>query len=409
MSGSRLAFAIWRVGRHVQNIVLFPISFALITLLLATRRRFPNLVMPMNTSRVGHLGIDVEYALSDLARRPPGDRPGLIIVPFRVDLPVANRILKRMWCRVTPSIPATIGVPLVWTISRLGLDSRLLYLPPKGIANRFNWGSDPYGVTAGGVAHLRFTHRQVGKAERQLQQMGLDLSKPFVCLHVRDNQYHAKHSGGIWTETHNWRNIPLCSFEEAAKLLVTRGFQVVRIGVHAAETFRAADEKEVFDYANNGWRDELLDVFLVSRCSFMISTSSGIDSLTQTFRKPLYNVGVIAPSQLYIHRNIFSIVQRFESAVEGRALTLSETFALPKINDESLCQMGLRAVVNTPDEITQLAAEASDREYGVWSPTEEQIELQQRFLALLPSEFRRFPVRGGIGSHFLSAHRDWLN
>jgi len=409
MTSTRLAFRVWRLTRLIQNIVFLPVSLILIFLLLLSQKFFPTRIMPMNLSRVGHLGIDVEYALSEVAHRAPQNRIRLIVVPYRIDLPIANRTLFKMWRRNTTTFPALVGVPLIWAINRLRLSSHLLYLLPKHIASRFHWGSDPYGVTADGVAQLRFTRNQLEDAEERLRQMGLDLSRPFVCLHVRDDQYHAKHTGGLWTEPHSWRNLPLGNFEKAAELLAAKGFQVVRLGVHTASSFSVANEQEIFDYANNGFRDELLDIFLVSRCSFMISTSSGIDSLAQVFRRPLYNVGVLAPSQLYIHRNVYSIVQRFQRVLDGQILTLSESLALPKISDESMRQLGLQTIVNTADEIANFAAEASDRALGLWSPTEEQLKLQLRFIALLPSEFRRFQIRGGVGSHFLSSHPDWLN
>jgi putative glycosyltransferase (TIGR04372 family) len=179
--------------------------------------------------------------------------------------------------------------------------------------------------------------------------------------------------------------------------------------VNVEEMLLGADEAEIFDYATNGFRSELSDVVLVSDCAFMISTSSGIDSLAQTFRKPLYNVGVIAPSQLYIHRNVFSIIQRFREMKTGRLLSLKDSLAISKISDASLAAMGLLAVSNTAEEIADLAIEADQRFRGVWSPTDDDIDLQRRFLALLPSEFRRFSIRGGIGTSFLRKHRDWLD
>jgi len=198
-------------------------------------------------------------------------------------------------------------------------------------------------------------------------------------------------------------------FTLAVKSLVEQGFQVVRLGVNVKEMLLAADEREVFDYAINGFRSELLDVVLVSQCAFMIPTSSGIDSLAQTFRKPLYIIGVIAPSQLYIHRNLFSIVQRFRETGTERLLTLKESLVLPKISDASLAEMGLSAVSNSSDEIANLVIEADQRFRGVWRPTDDDLNLQLRFQALLPAEFRRFPIRGGVGTAFLRKHRDWLD
>lgn len=396
-----------RLFRFGLRLLLFPISLLLALGLYLVSFWEPVRIMRLNTSRVGHLGVDAEYALSEIEKY--GSKFRLFMVPSRVDLPIANRALVSLWRKSAACIPSFIGDPLVWTIKVLRLDGRLIYRLPKEVSGRFNWGTDPFGVTADGTAHLKFYPRDTERALAQLQCMGLDMTKPVVCIHIRDGNYHAQHSSGHWKESLSWRNMSISNFNDAAQLLADRGFQVVRLGVSTSQRFVVADEKFIFDYANNGFRDEFLDVFLVARCSFMISTSSGIDSLSQTFRKPLYNVGVIAPSQLYIHRNIHSIVQRFISTVDGHRLTLSESMALPKITDRSLRSLKLRLQPNTPQQIADLAGEAAERFLGNWQPSNYQTELQTRFLALLPSEFRRFSIRGGIGSRFLEEHADWLN
>lgn len=406
---SRISLRLLRVRRIVSRWALLPITIpvAAVLALLATRREV--LIMPMNTSRVGHLGIDVEYALSELDTLPARVRPTLFVVPMRIDLKVANRALVRAWKDSVNWIPQWLGEPLIWLLNSNDRTRSLVYQLPKSIAGRFHWGDDPYGFTAAGTAHLRIRSKQLESASHSLGQMGLDPTRPYVCLHVRDNRYHQVHSGSQWKEPHEWRNLDLKMFSLAVKSLVEQGFQVVRLGVNVKEMLPAADEREVFDYAINGFRSELLDVVLVSQCAFMISTSSGIDSLAQTFRKPLYNIGVIAPSQLYIHRNLFSIVQRFRETGTERLLTLKESLVLPKISDASLAEMGLSAVPNSADEIADLAIEADQRFRGVWSPTDDDLNLQRRFQALLPAEFRRFPIRGGIGTAFLRRHRDWLD
>lgn len=367
--------------------------------------------MPMNVSRVGHLAIDTEFALSEMDTLPAEVRPRLFVVPFRVDLPVANRDLLRLWKINVRSIPQWFGESLIWLMSFFSRSRKLSYLPPKGIAGRFTWGHDPFGVTAYGESHLRIPTQELLNAYQSLEEMGLDLAQPFVCLHVRDGHYHKQHSRSTWQESKSWRNIELQSFGPAIEVLVREGFQVVRLGVHAKERLPGADEKRIFDYATNGFRSGLLDIVLASKCDFMISTSSGIDSLAQVFRKPLYLVGIVAPSQLCIHRRCFSIVQRFFNSGHGRNLSLTESslLALPSTSDADLAALGLVPVQNTPEEIAALASEAVLRSKGVWNPTVEDLEMHHRFLALLPTEFLRFPIRGGIGSGFLQKHQDWLN
>lgn len=395
-----------RVRVKVLRVLLLPVSVVALTVFIVTSLRVRLLLMPLNVSRVGHLGVDAEYALSDIERN--ATRCRIIAVPLRVDLPVSNRALLLAWKDCMWWVPGWLGEPLLWFFRLSKVGRRFVYQHPKNIAGRFNWGTDPYGVTAGGEPHLQLTNEIRKECKNRLQDMGLDMTRPFVCLHVRDDQYHRVHSSAAWNEPHGWRNLALSTFESGARALTSRGLQVVRLGVHARESFAAADEVDVFDYARNGHRTDALDAYLVSECAFMISTSSGIDSLTQTFRKPLYNAGVIAPSQLYIHRRIFSIVQRFQLVDTGRYLSLAESFDLPKVSDKTLMSLGLRAVPNSAQEVAELALEAADRFHGAWCPTDEDIQLQSRFISLLPSEFRRFPIRGGIGSAFLRRHPEWL-
>jgi putative glycosyltransferase (TIGR04372 family) len=411
MNSNLIRFRIYRITRSIGTALLMPVALLTVILLLfASMFRRVKLVQ-MNVSRIGHLGVDTEYVLSELKRQRESERPLLVFIPWRTDLPVANRALCRLWKREVLWIPSWFGRSTHALLRLMRIDEKFMYQLPKGIAShpQFNWGTDPYGVTATGGPHLRFRVSEQDSAESRLQAMGIDLRKPIVTIHIRDGSYHPSHSSKMWHELHSWRNVDVNTAASAALALADRGFQVIRIGVHTSQPFLAADECNIFDYARNGHRDELVDIYLSSITAFMISTSSGIDSLTQVFRIPLYNVGVIAPSQLYIHRRITSIFQRFRQINDSRVLTLRESFKLGKISDETLRELGLEVVANTAEEICGLALEASDRYRKVWKPSAEDIWLQQRLLSLLPSAYRQFPIRGGVGAHFLRSHPEWLD
>lgn len=404
-------YRIYRVVRGCVTTLLLPAALLFLTLLLAVARFRRVKLIRLNTSRIGHLGVDVEYALSELDSQRNVERLILVVVPWRTDLPIANRALLRLWKREVMWIPSWLGRSTFALLRIMSIDANFVYRLPKRIAGEpsLHWGSDPYGVTATGRPHLRFRDSEELFAKSRLQAMGIDLRKPVVTIHVRDGSYHPSHASGLWNEQQSWRNGDVNLATDAALALVDRGFQVIRLGVHTSQPFLAADECNIFDYARNGYRDDLVDVYLSSISAFMISTSSGIDSLTQVFRIPLYNVGVIAPSQLYIHRRVISVFQRFRQVNDSRVLTLRESFELGKISDETLRKLRLEVVPNTADEICGLALEASDRYRNVWKPSTEDLWLQQRLLSLLPSAYRQFPIRGGVGAHFLRSHPEWLD
>ena len=57
---------------------------------------------------------------------------------------------------------------------------------------------------------------------------------------------------------------------------------------------------KIIDYATNNMRTDFLDIFLGSECLFWISTGSGIDNLSKTFRKPILYVNQV-PFVIFQH------------------------------------------------------------------------------------------------------------
>ena len=100
---------------------------------------------------------------------------------------------------------------------------------------------------------------------------------------------------------------------------------------------------------------------------------------------------------------------RVEEVSTGKVFSLEESFRLPKLTDATLAENRLRLIPNTSEEIAELAIEAAARDRGLLRLSAEQQQLQNRAVAILPSEFRRFTIRAGFGSGFLQRHSDWLN
>lgn len=410
---ARVRFAIYRALRAAYRLALFPIALPVVAVILLLRRWVDLRVLPVNTSRFGHLFHDLDYRLTERDNLLANNKSWYLATPFRVDLRISSRLGVKMWrdCvkqkNRTAWLPSAIGVPLVWAIKRLGLESELILYNPKKIGGRFNASSDVFGLTLKSSPNLRFSEKLASEAESHAKRMGLDLQRPIVCVHVRERHYHSVHARGLWVETMQFRNGQPLETTSAAARLADLGYQVVRMGVNELERLGIADEKRIFDYATNGFRSELLDLYLVSKCQFILTNGTGLDAAAQAFRKPIYNFSIVAPMMLQIHRK-FQICMQIENISSGIRLSLQESLRLPKITDESLMRQGLRLIPNSPEEIAEFAEEAAARDRGVWKSTFEQQQLQSRALAILPSEFRRYGIRAGFGSEFLQRHRDWL-
>ena len=386
----------------------------LIAAILVARRWVNFKVVPLNVSRFGHLLHDLDYCLTERDVLPGNLKPRFLLSPARVDLPVASRLALKIWrtqirrrTRATWP-PAFVRVPLTWAISVMGLVPRLVVYNPKGIGGRSHAGSDVFGFTLDYPSNFQLSDKLMGRAKDQATQMGLDSERAIACLHVRENDYHAAQAGGLWVENMSFRNGDVEAVSLAASALANSGYQVIRMGVNENVPLSVADERSIFDLATNGFRSELLDLYLVAKGQFILSNGTGLDAAAQIFRKRVYNFGIVAPQMLQIHRK-FQICMQVEERISGKRFSLAASFRLPKLTDVTLAEHGLRLVPNTSEEIAELAMEAVARDRGLWRLSAEQQRLQTRAIAIFPSEFRRFSIRAGFGSGFLQRHPDWLN
>lgn len=410
---SRLAFAVWRIGRFGYCLFGFPVALLLIGVITLVRRWVDLRIVPLNVSRFGHSLHDLDYRLTERDTLRANPMPWFLVTPFRVDLPVASRLVVSVWrtqvrrkIRAT-WLPAFVGVPLVWAVARLGLISRLVVYNPKKIGGRFHAGSDVYGFTLNHFPNFQLSEKLMTKAKAKVLEMGLNPEGEFVCLHVRETGYHSAQARGLYVETTRFRNGDTETVSLAATQLAGLGYQVIRMGVNEQVKFGVADERMIFDYATNGFRSELLDLYLVAKSRFVLTNGTGLDGAAQVFRKQIYNFGIVVPQMLQLHRK-FQICMRVEEVPYGKVFSLEESFRLPKLTDATLAENRLRLVPNTSEEIAELAMEAAARDRGLWRLSAEQQKLQNRAVAILPSEFRRFSIRAGFGSGFLQRHPDWL-
>ena len=78
-------------------------------------------------------------------------------------------------------------------------------------------------------------------------------------------------------------SIRINDFKDAVTYLHSLGYQVIRMGAKV-EGELEIESTLYFDYARSGIRSDLLDLFLISQCSFFVSNGSGIDFVPSLFR-----------------------------------------------------------------------------------------------------------------------------
>jgi putative glycosyltransferase (TIGR04372 family) len=312
----------------------------------------------------------------------------------------ANRQLHAMWRRSINCVPGFVSGMLVRAARTEKLSNVSEYTFSSLLSVERNFDGTP--------AHLRFSQKEIEKAQQDAGALGINIDRPFVCLVVRNEASASTNS--------ELRSRPISDFTEAVQVLVESGFQVVRMGSTKSPPLQF-DHPLVFDYANSGKRTELLDLFLASKCSFGVSTLSGPDAACLIFRKPVLYVDLANYSLCFSGTSLTTWVPaRIIDTSTNNALTLRQVFECGAgwfWKDSQFADAGLKVGRSTASEIAQYVRDMVKKVQDEAAPRPES-SLQQSYQLAFASAMGDLGAQwhGQIRSHmsesFLSEHADWF-
>lgn len=357
---------------------------------------------PIFSSRIGHFAGNTEVYLCE--------RDAGINVPSRrcIDIfyyysPICNTQLKRMWDRVLHVIP--LDLFFFDRLNRWIPGGRVhAILAPHG-------DRDVHGLMADTPPHLSFTlaEERVGKVG--LKALGVQEGIPFVCFHARDSAYLKTIYSFFDSSYHDYRDSNINNYILAAEQLAKRGYYAIRMGSVVTERLDVINPK-IIDYASQSSRSDFLDIYLGAKCSFFISSGTGIDAIPMIFRRlsafvnfvPLEYGRFWQPGHLFIPKKHWLRSER-------RFMTFREILnsgAGRFLSNKQFDQYGIELIENTAEEIAALAIEMDERLKGVRQTTDEDKELQHLFWShFKPSELNGV-FRARIGAEFLRQNRNLL-
>lgn len=261
--------------------------------------------------------------------------------------------------------------------------------------------------------HLKLSEQELVEGDAKSAKMGL--TQPFVCVSNRDAAYITM-LGGV---DNTARNACTKNSLKAYTYLVKRGITCVRMGRVVCDRLEL---RGCIDYANE-YYDELLDLYLSSRCKFFISAASGVMQYAISVGTPIVytndvdlligGLGGTPQSE----ENII-IFKHFYKKAEDRYLSIREMMdVLDKYRDSgrSLYKEGIELIENSPDEIYEAVKEMNERLDSVWIETPEDQELQYQYRRIVDQwhaehgTARHNAFRGRVGANYLRNNRYLLS
>lgn len=410
--------AVWRLkaialGHFAWRAIRAAFALPAVALIRALRPFVVVRIQPFASAPIGHLAANPDIYLSETLLGINVPKQRFWDVCYYAERTVANAYLASMWRRVLRIGPRWFVGP-VHELNEL-LPGGAIHTP--GNATRHN--RDIYDAMERFPAHLRFTAEERARGEAALRRVGVPAGAKYVCLAARDGAYHMKAAPSKDFSYHDFRNVDIDNFVDAAEALAARGYYVIRIG-SVVEKAISSSHDMVIDYATSGLRDDFLDIYLPAHCTFCLSVGTGIDSVPMVFRRPVafVNYSVLAYLPTYISGTIF-LSKRYRSVRDGRWLSVQEVFemgAASCLTSACLDARGVELVENTPAEITEVAMEMVDRLTGRWQQSAEDQALQDRFWDVYPldtvDEYNGLPLHGAVralhSTQFLRDNPWWL-
>ena len=285
---------------------------------------------------------------------------------------------------------------LVWWASRFANGHRLL------VENK----SDQSWST--GVSLHSLSAQQIKDGVQFLADHSVVVSKEFVCYAVRSESYYLKLAkSGVTVKPRSVRNPNEDLYLQA---LVKSNLPIFRMGKDIEIALDSRKYPEVVDYANR-YRTDFLDVFLISRCKFLLVGNTGLFWINAIFGKPTLHCDLYDIRHQVLTRDLM-IFQKVWLIREKRLATISEMLKMKsEYSDERhQARLGVELVKNTADEIYAVCQEMNSRIDGTWDATPEDEVLQKRYLDLVIKYSDQPTWRGGgrVGAQFLRDNQNLL-
>ena len=148
--------------------------------------------------------------------------------------------------------------------------------------------------------------------EERLKDLGVSPDDWFVCVHARESGYHGeidpRRENGGRPSGGDYRNVNIRDYFPAIDYLTSKGGFVIRMGDPTMT--RVKDIDGVIDYPFTKHKSMPMDLFLVSRCRFVLGSSSGFGTtFAPAFGSPLLvaneSIAPVSTVQLPYDNNSF--------------------------------------------------------------------------------------------------------
>ena len=253
---------------------------------------------------------------------------------------------------------------------RIGISN--LWQPLEKI-NQYSWDTvrlQKWGNQFTEKLPVRLRKNSYEQGNNNLLEMGLSSDDWFVCIHVRESGFRND------SARREYRNAHIENYVKACERIIEKGGWVIRMGDNSMTPLPKMEQ--VIDYPFTKYKSDLMDVYLIKKCTFYIGCQSGILDIASLFQKPILIVNMIEWTHSYPWcEDGRCILKHIYSHSQKKILTIKEMFDGPWTlqNLNRTVSSEYEFIENTLEEIEEAVIEYMDL-----------LELQDFKLSSLQSE-----------------------
>ena len=180
---------------------------------------------------------------------------------------------------------------------------------------------------------IKFNSFEKNKGNLYLKKAGLD-DKKFFTFALRSADY--KNEKFETSRNSNIHNIIL-----GLRSMTSKKYKAIRLGKNEKKKLHFNDPN-IIDYAASSDRSDFLDLYLISKSDFMISSNTGINEVAVLFRKPRLIIDFFdIPSLEHHFLKVMIIPKKYINLKTGNLVSFEEAFKkklnfihiIPNMND----------------------------------------------------------------------------
>ena len=370
-------------------------------------------------ARIGHFVLNVEILLSDIDCRVGSLKKSRKIFYYFYHEIVSNNQIKKMWLRTLPIINHKVGKLVNEELEKITKNK--IDWKNTWIRNVHFGDVDKYRSLRKCNSHLKFTNKEIKTGEELIEKLGI--KSPFVCLLVRDSEY-LKNIGGKYRtkrieEQNKYRDCDINSYNKAVEWLLDNNFSVIRMGKWSKQKYQIKHDR-FMDYSKSPYRSDFMDIYLIYKCKFFITTGTGLDAVASAFRKPLLYTNYLPYLMFSSHNdNILIIFKKLFDINSGEMLSINEILnreAELLLQTNQYVNKNIFIKNNSEKELLEATKEMVELAINKKPIIDSHKRLQEQFLSEIGKSDHFADVHTGvsniyskIGYHFLQSNKELLN